>query len=273
MVIAIIAILAAMLLPALAKAKAKALRIQCVSQQKQLGLGIMNYGVDRNDMFPPAGFHAGGGQVSWDSYINQYIGGRAAWDDLIVGVLWADSTPKVLRCPGDRGQKVDWMGDWLGVRTYAMVGAGKAWSTQIQVSTAGQSYPLPIPEMSVGMYWFDTAVSQPDPEAKSFKSGIVSDPSGTLLLVEQPNAQGAAGNEWPCVSVGPYGTGGWSDLYQIDPAPAPPQNQGRALYAQHGQRFTYLFTDGHVETLRVEQTYGSGSRITPKGMWTVARGD
>ncbi len=48
-VIAIIAILAALLLPTLSKAKAKALGIQCLSNTKQLTLGWLMYAQDNNE--------------------------------------------------------------------------------------------------------------------------------------------------------------------------------------------------------------------------------
>ena len=51
-VIAIIGILASMLLPALARAKQKALRIKCMNNLNQIGKAMMMFGQDNDDWFP-----------------------------------------------------------------------------------------------------------------------------------------------------------------------------------------------------------------------------
>jgi prepilin-type N-terminal cleavage/methylation domain-containing protein/prepilin-type processing-associated H-X9-DG protein len=61
-VIAIIAILASLLLPALSKAKERALTSQCASQLKQLGTAMRLYGDDNADLLPSA--H---GSVPWNN--------------------------------------------------------------------------------------------------------------------------------------------------------------------------------------------------------------
>jgi prepilin-type N-terminal cleavage/methylation domain-containing protein len=61
-VIAIIAILAAMLLPALAKAKQRAMTANCVSNMKQLALGWMMYADDSNDRMVSMNTYTDGAQ-------------------------------------------------------------------------------------------------------------------------------------------------------------------------------------------------------------------
>jgi len=283
-VIAIIAILAALLLPALASAKSKALRIQCVSQLKQLGVGFNLFLTDHNDMYPPAGLHFANGQMAWDSFIHRYIGGIAPEADLTIGVVDVEYSPRIERCPADRGVRVSWIGNpsWFGVRTYAMNGVGSGWSSDWQLSTRGRSYPLPRITRGVGIYWSDSSVTEPDWDARGYKAAVVNDPAGTIMLVEEPTGQQCVGNEWTCISLGPQiaDGGAMGCMYQIDTraGPQPPTspqgiNQGAALYKLHGSRFNYLFHDNHVGAFRIEQTVGVGTPANPKGMWTVYQGD
>jgi prepilin-type N-terminal cleavage/methylation domain-containing protein/prepilin-type processing-associated H-X9-DG protein len=98
-VIAIIAILAGMLLPALAKAKAKAQRIKCVNNLKNVGLGFRIFSTDNGDRYPMAVPNAEGGSAD-----------AAATAPTLSLLTWMHfaalsnelSTPKIVVCPSDQ---------------------------------------------------------------------------------------------------------------------------------------------------------------------------
>jgi prepilin-type N-terminal cleavage/methylation domain-containing protein len=99
-VIAIIAILIALLIPAVQRVRAAAARTQCTNNLKQLGLGILNF-EDTNKKFPVEGLAS---QVSWVKQILPFIEQHGA----DVG----DMIP-ILLCPG-RGARIGGMNDYSG---------------------------------------------------------------------------------------------------------------------------------------------------------------
>ena len=80
-VIAIIAILAAMLLPALSKAKQRAVSISCMNNYKQLGLAWFMYANDNNDKLVSNSDRnfSGNNPVASINWVCPAIGGFAKW--------------------------------------------------------------------------------------------------------------------------------------------------------------------------------------------------
>jgi len=123
-VIFIIAILAALLLPALARAKAKAQEVHCVSNQKQLAVGWQMYATDWTDyMVPNAPLDEPEAAQCWCG------NGIESWSDTPVNTNWSYYATNILgpymagqvgvyKCPADtvasaNGQRV---------RSYSMQG-------------------------------------------------------------------------------------------------------------------------------------------------------
>ena len=104
-VIAIIAVLAAMLLPALASAKARARRVACVSNLRQIGIAIQTYAPDFNGRIPygpqappftnPSDFYPSTGAPT--SLISLQTGAPVGLGLLLQQYI--NGQPKVLFCP------------------------------------------------------------------------------------------------------------------------------------------------------------------------------
>src|ERR1035438_605182 len=94
-VIAIIAILAALLLPALAKAKAKAQRIYCISNLKQVAVACKLYSADFADKIVSA-------YPTYNNFTNTWCGGNAEADGSAGSYLYGGSDPTGIQIGIDR---------------------------------------------------------------------------------------------------------------------------------------------------------------------------
>jgi len=109
-VIAIIAILAAMLLPALAKAKAKAQRISCVNGLKQVGTSVRLWAMDHGDRYPQdVNSRQGGVSEVLNKTATRFINVHAAFAVMSNEL----STPKILVCPSDSKNETEIYGSYV----------------------------------------------------------------------------------------------------------------------------------------------------------------
>ncbi len=140
-VIAIIAILAALLLPALARAKAKAQRISCANNLKQFGLAMRTFAID-NDGNMPQTLSAAQGGASGDIGIrtvaNTQTGSRGVCQ-MFLACSNELSTPKILYCPAEYETQYR-----QAATSFAPVNSGNVASTVPYTNDLNLSYALGV---------------------------------------------------------------------------------------------------------------------------------
>jgi prepilin-type N-terminal cleavage/methylation domain-containing protein/prepilin-type processing-associated H-X9-DG protein len=261
-VIAIIAILAAILFPVFAQAREKARAAACLSNEKQIGLGVLSYVQDYDEQLPIAAGY-GGYNTSLPAILSPYVMKTNMFTDNSKAIsIWA--------CPSDAVARQTNLGG-KGAQTYMPI-FNYWWYDQIRKSA-----------------W----LGEGGPTNNNFMLGATlasfAAPATTIIIGEQPKAYNILGNNMAGIQ-----SPGALDPSQNDGAS---QNcpdfidwwQGpctKVTTPIHQGGWNYLFADGHVKWQRPEATIGKGVNNTgkdahgnactlrfPCGEWTLVDND
>jgi prepilin-type N-terminal cleavage/methylation domain-containing protein/prepilin-type processing-associated H-X9-DG protein len=239
-VIAIIAILAAMLLPALAKAKARAQQSYCMSNVRQLGLGMQLYVGDNQDIYPGAA-----SANTYGPHLEDWIYWRVGANtptvsgvlmtlekSPLIRVLGTGASTNLFRCPLDQKDQ-----DRV---TYQQAGDGPYL----------YSYEITSYNLNAGQNPGFTTIIDTTGKGYYCKTSYVKNSAAKMMVVEPVAALNTASDEpvqeqqlgltWvaQCGRWQPFGT---------TPPYTTPNN---FLSTRHGKkRSDAAFGDGHVESV------------------------
>jgi len=242
-VIAIIAILAAILFPAFARARENARRASCQSNLKQIGLGLIQYTQDYDEAMVPFGIGAGGVYTASDGSTN------FKWMDLIQPYVKSE---QILNCPsmpnlGTQGYKTNTGGRY---GSYAMNNA------HYPIYGGTKSAPCSglLDGYGAGAMWTQ-------------KLSAVASPVNTIWVAD--NAEGARKPDGSANSSAfPYmvWTEGGNGLSVVSNTGTHGVGSGSALdyYASHFterhlETINVLWVDGHVKAMKAEALLPGGS--------------
>lgn len=242
-VIAIIAILASLLLPSLARARDTARRISCTNNLKTMSQASNMYLGDYDDYIVPAvgqRIDSRDGWISWDDQLGVYDGrnlksgtpGSNAVGQFGTKV-YQQNASNLYRCPG--------YPDWFSKSTSgaANIVAMRSYSMNGRTSDGGLS----------GLGGIAYSDSSAPFKYYSIKMSRITNTSQVIMLWEV--------NNWTCYLGGSGMAQHWRGVdKQLD------VNN----IATHGKNFNYLFCDGHVEILTVNNT------LSPN-LWTRRTND
>ncbi|MBI3991364.1 MAG: DUF1559 domain-containing protein [Candidatus Omnitrophica bacterium] len=170
-VIAIIAILAAMMLPTLGKAREMAMRAVCKSNMKQIGVALHLYAGDYNDIFPVWGAGSPSSSSLWLLGDGGYIKHYSGRDAITYTVDFEAIKRWVLHCPSDKRM----------INSFA-------------------TYPW---------YSYASAVGDPNPNSPTYHLLTVKDGSDTAIVVDQSSDSDNKNDMWKYHSAtpdNPYGS-------------------------------------------------------------------
>jgi len=256
-VIAIIAILAAILFPVFAQAREKARATACLSNNKQIGLGFMQYAQDYDEMPPLAryvGLQPGVPSRTWDQLVLPYIGQGDV----------RNGDQGIFRCLSD---SVDPLFPGRVKRSYALVGSW--WWQPIKTTNPNDFHAAKMWSRDGNT---DASVGPVRACVPNVSLGEIPAPATTLMIVETHcNIALTQENNWVTNFKPAFGAGGQEAQNQRDFI-----NANLTIVPPHGRGWNYGFADGHVKWHRPEQTCDTnpgdllfGDTGWPQGMWTI----